>query len=62
MEAARAEEVRCIKSWRMWEVRPVAECRARVGKNPIGSRWVGHHKGDVAIPSARSCYVAKDVA
>eukprot|EP00975_Prorocentrum_lima_P014338 3046681-Prorocentrum_lima.AAC.1 len=36
VEEARAEEIRFMQSWQVWEVRPIAECRARTGKNPIG--------------------------
>eukprot|EP00969_Alexandrium_andersonii_P135883 6011333-Alexandrium_andersonii.AAC.1 len=33
---ARAEEIKFTRSWNVWGVRPVSECRARAGKGPIG--------------------------
>eukprot|EP00969_Alexandrium_andersonii_P065238 2873220-Alexandrium_andersonii.AAC.1 len=46
VEAARSEEIRFMQSWQVCEVRPIAECRERTGKNPIGGRWLDHNKGD----------------
>ena len=43
--AARVEELRFMKSWHVWDVRPVSECKAVTGKAPIGGRWVDHNKG-----------------
>eukprot|EP00969_Alexandrium_andersonii_P113520 5017483-Alexandrium_andersonii.AAC.1 len=37
--SARAEEIRFMGSWRVWDVRPISECVARAGKRPIGGRW-----------------------
>eukprot|EP00975_Prorocentrum_lima_P052451 10995491-Prorocentrum_lima.AAC.1 len=51
-----------MQSWQVWEVRPIAECREKTGKNPIGGRWVDHNKGDLKNPNVRSRYVAKDIA
>eukprot|EP00969_Alexandrium_andersonii_P247164 10923105-Alexandrium_andersonii.AAC.1 len=30
--SARAEEIRFMQSWNVWDARPVSECRARAGK------------------------------
>ena len=51
---ARVEELKFMKSWHVWDVRPVAECWARTGKAPVGGRWVDHNKGDARhSPSGR---------
>ncbi|MFM7988410.1 MAG: hypothetical protein ACKPKO_54770, partial [Candidatus Fonsibacter sp.] len=60
--AARSEEIAFMQAWGVWEVRPIKECIQRTGKKPIGGRWVDHNKGDADNPTARSRYVAKDIA
>eukprot|EP00969_Alexandrium_andersonii_P206428 9120528-Alexandrium_andersonii.AAC.1 len=51
VESARAEEIRFTESWHVWSVRPISECLARIGKRPIGGRWVDHNKGDAETPN-----------
>ena len=36
---ARAEEVEFMRSWQVWDVRPVSEAWAATGKKPTGGRW-----------------------
>ena len=59
---AREEELKFLREWHVWDVRPTAECWAQTGKPPIGGRWVDHNKGDEDHPKVRSRYVAKDIA
>ena len=47
-----------MQDWKVWEVRPIAECKAVTGKAPIGERRVDHNKGDADIPKVRCRWVA----
>ena len=47
-----------MRSWDVWETKPVSDCWAATGKAPIGGRWVDHNKGDDASPRVRSQWVA----
>ena len=61
-QAARAEELKFLASWHVWDVRPISECWAKTGKAPQRGRWVDHNKGVEANPNARSRYVATYLA
>ena len=54
VRAARADEVTDVKRLGVYVKRPIAECRAKTGKNPVGIRWVDTNKGDDALPDYRS--------
>eukprot|EP00969_Alexandrium_andersonii_P252615 11164044-Alexandrium_andersonii.AAC.1 len=43
-----------MQAWNVWGVRPVAECRARVGKGPIGGRRVDRNNWGSGSPNVRS--------
>eukprot|EP00969_Alexandrium_andersonii_P158031 6983645-Alexandrium_andersonii.AAC.1 len=60
--SACAEEIKFAQSWTLWDVRPVAERRARAGKGPTGGRWVDHNEGGSDVPNVPSRCVAKDIA
>jgi hypothetical protein len=59
---ARAEEVKFMLDWGVWERAPVADCWRLTGKAPIGSKWVDVNKGDATKPLIRSRFVVKEIA
>jgi hypothetical protein len=60
--ASRAEELEFMHGWQVWDEVPVAECLARTGKKPLGSRWVDVNKGDKRRFDVRSRLVAQEIA
>ena len=56
---ARAEEVKFMLDWGVWERAPIADCWHETGKAPIGSKWVDVNKGDASKPLIRSRFVVK---
>jgi hypothetical protein len=59
---ARAEEVKFMLDWGVWERALVSDCWHETGKAPIGSKWVDVNKGDAANPLIRSRFVVKEIA
>ena len=62
VQASRAEELKFMSDWEVWEEAPVAECHQVTGRKPLGGRWVDVNKGDARAPVVRCRYVAKDFA
>ena len=54
VRAARAEELAAIKSYEVYEKRPIKECLEVTGKKPMPIRWVDTNKGDNENPEYRS--------
>ncbi len=59
---ARAEEVKFMLDWGVWERARVTDCWRETGKAPIGSKWVDVNKGDSKKPLIRSRFVVKEIA
>ncbi len=59
---ARAEEVKFMLDWGVWERALIADCWQETGKAPIGSKWVDVNKGDATKPLIRSRFVVKEIA
>ncbi len=59
---ARAEEIKFMLDWGVWERARTTDCWHETGKAPIGSKWVDVNKGDVKKPSIRSRFVVKEIA
>jgi hypothetical protein len=59
---ARAEEVKFMLDWGVWERAPISDCWRDTGRAPIGSKWVDVNKGDVTKPLIRSRFVVKEIA
>ena len=53
---ARKEEVEYMESRRIWDVKPTSECWDKLGKAPVGVRWVDSRKSS----GVRSRLVARD--
>jgi hypothetical protein len=62
VQAARAEEVKFMLEWGVWERALVTDCWRETGKAPIGSKWVDVNKGDATNPMVRSRFVVKEIA
>jgi hypothetical protein len=62
VKQARAEEVKFMLDWGVWERARVDDCWKETGKAPIGSKWVDVNKGDAAKPLIRSRFVVKEIA
>ena len=59
---ARAEEIKFMLDWGVWERARVTYCWRETGKAPIGSKWVDVNKGDEKKPLIRSRFVVKEIA
>ncbi len=59
---ARAEEIKFMIDWGVWERALVTDCWRETGKQPIGSKWVDVNKGDAANPQIRSRFVVQEIA
>jgi hypothetical protein len=59
---ARAEEIKFMLDWGVWERALVTDCWRETGKAPIGSKWVDVNKGDATKPLIRSRFVVKEIA
>ncbi len=59
---ARAEEVKFMLDWGVWERALITDCWRETGKAPIGSKWVDVNKGDAMKPLIRSRFVVKEIA
>ncbi len=59
---ARAEEIKFMLDWGVWEKALITDCWRETGKAPIGSKWVDVNKGDAAKPLIRSRFVVKEIA
>jgi hypothetical protein len=62
VKQARAEEVKFMLEWGVWERALVSDCWRETGKPPIGSKWVDVNKGDATKPLIRSRFVVKEIA
>ena len=62
VQAARAEEIKFMLEWGVWERARITECWQETGKAPIGSKWVDVNKGDATKPLIRSRFVVKEIA
>jgi hypothetical protein len=51
---ARAEEIKFMLDWGVWERALITDCWRETGKAPIGSKWVDVNKGDATKPLIRS--------
>ena len=60
VRAARQEEKEGVMKHKVFDKVPIEECYANTGKNPIGTRWVGHNKGDAANPDIRCRWVGRE--
>ena len=58
---ARRQEIEYFRSKCVWELRPIAEARRRMGRSPISVRWVETNKGDDDNPNVRSRLVAREI-
>jgi hypothetical protein len=59
VRAARKEELDFMHNWHVWDVVPISQSWSRLGKAPLGGRWVDVNKGDGGSPLVRSRDVAK---
>ena len=62
VKQARAEEVKFMLEWGVWERALISDCWRETGKAPIGSKWVDVNKGDATKPLIRSRFVVKEIA
>ena len=62
VQQARAEEVKFMLDWGVWERALISDCWKETGKAPIGSKWVDVNKGDEHKPLIRSRFVVKEIA
>ncbi len=62
VQQARAEEIKFMLDWGVWERALITDCWAETGKAPIGSKWVDVNKGDATKPLIRSRFVVKEIA
>jgi hypothetical protein len=62
VQQARAEEIKFMLDWGVWERVPIADCWRETGRAPIGSKWVDVNKGDAVRPLIRSRFVVKEIA
>jgi hypothetical protein len=62
VKQARAEEIKFMLDWGVWERALITDCWRETGKAPIGSKWVDVNKGDAAKPLVRSRFVVKEIA
>ena len=60
VRAARLEEREGVLKHRVFDKVPFDECYKNTGKAPIGTRWVGHNKGDKANPDIRCRWVGRE--
>ena len=60
-EAARAEEITYVRKMNLYTDVPVEECLRKIGRQPIGIRWIDISNGDVNDPKYRSILVAREV-
>ena len=60
VKAARAEEVKVIHDFNVYDKVPVAESWSEAGKAPIDTRWIDINRGDEEAENYRSRFVAKD--
>ena len=54
VQQARAEEIKFMLDWGVWERALISDCWRETGKAPIGSKWVDVNKGDETKPLIRS--------
>ncbi len=59
---ARAEEVKFMLDWGVWERALTPDCWRETGKPPIGSKWVDANKVHATKPLIRSRFVVKESA
>ena len=57
---ARREELKCVRSRRVYEIVPWSRAVERTGKPPIRTRWVDTNKGSAGDPEYRSRWVAQE--
>ena len=62
VQQARAEEIKFMLEWGVWERTLITDCWRETGKAPIGSKLVDVNKGDAAKPLIRSRFVVKEIA
>ncbi len=62
VQQARAEELKFMSEWGVWERAPISACWQETGRAPIGSKWVDVNKGDAVKPLIRSRFVVKEIA
>ncbi len=62
VQQARAEEIKFMLDWGVWERAPISACWQETGRAPIGSKWVDVNKGDAVTPLIRSRFVVKEIA
>jgi hypothetical protein len=62
VQQARAEEIKFMLDWKVWQRAPITDCWRETGRAPIGSKWVDVNKGDAVRPLIRSRFVVKEIA
>ena len=60
VQEARAEEIAGACKHGVWNKVPIAECLQRIGRAPIGTRWVDINKGDSSNLIYRSRLVGRE--
>jgi hypothetical protein len=60
VKKARTEEIEYMKAKKIWRLVPRWECRRKMGKEPITTKWVDTNKGTQERPIVRSRLVARD--
>ena len=58
---ARAEEVQYVRDMNLYTKVPTKQWAERIGKQPIGVRWIDINKGDSKNPNYRSRLVAREI-
>ena len=61
VHAARAKELEYFKGKKVWELRPIDECRRVTGKPPVTVRWVDVSQNDDINPNARSRLATRQI-
>ncbi len=60
IKEARAEELKFMEGFGIFEETSVEDCRRETGKMPVGTKWVDVNTGSLAEPVVRSRLVARD--
>ena len=61
VKAARQKATQCLWDMQVCEYSTEAESRARMGRNPVGFKWIDTHKGSAEVPRCRSRLMCTEV-
>ena len=61
VEKAHDEEIMFMNDWKVGDLVPMSQAKARTGEPPLRGKWVNVNKQDEANPLIRSRYVACEV-